>query len=920
MPGIRIYAFAKKLGLDNKQLLDICEKVGIKGKGSALASLEEDEVAKVHQHIDGGESDSATAVSDESDAHAAPQRNDRSGPRRSSEMVDLDSHAKQMAPKSTGDEPEDEDEDEVEVEVEASDDQDDAPETPAAPTSTSDKAWSRPAPVQNKIAELGRPRPGSGTKKPAGQRKRPALNVKLAKMPDVKQPAASAKVKGEKVQKPEIALPKDGFKKDKDGTSGPLERYTDKTKEKKTKRKGRNAAPADDPAVLGQMPSSGKKSRRGGKGKDGETGDGVDSGLGSTRQQRTRRRRPSGGDDDRGNYRRRQNRRRSGPVANTAAPRKDNLVLQLPCTVRELSEVAGVPAVQVLLTTRQLGDESNKTINSLLDDEYVDLLLENFNVENVEVRQAESLEDAMVSVFAEEQDPASLLPRPPIVTFLGHVDHGKTSLLDAIIGIDVVSGESGGITQHIRAYEIDKGGNKIAFVDTPGHEAFTEMRARGANVTDIAVLVVAADDGVMPQTEEAISHAKAAGVPIIVALNKIDLQGADPDKAFQDLAQHELLPSEWGGETEVIRTSAIKGDGIDELLETILVTAELHELKANPDRPAFGTCIESEQQSDKGVVAKMMVQTGTLRVGDVIVCGSSHGRVKAMHDTLRPKKKIEEAGPSTPVNLTGLDIPPGAGDKFYVLDDIADAREIASQRKHRDTESRVGNRSVKTSILQFQELMESGNLRDPNAEVVKLNLIIRADTKGSIEAIQKELGKISHPEVQIEIKQALAGGITVGDVRLAEASEAVIIGFNVVPDETARSLAENLQIEIRRYDIIYKITDDLKAMLEGKLKPEEQIVEQGMAMVLQTFSISRTGTIAGCRVMRGSIQRECRLRVIRDSRVIGDYPIESLKREKDDSKEVQRGMECGIKLVGFNDIKEGDTLEAYKIEEVARTL
>ena len=350
------------------------------------------------------------------------------------------------------------------------------------------------------------------------------------------------------------------------------------------------------------------------------------------------------------------------------------------------------------------------------------------------------------------------------------------------------------------------------------------------------------------------------------------------------------------------------------------MTAELHELKANPNRPAFGTCIEAEQQSDKGVVAKMMVQNGTLRVGDVIVCGSSHGRVKAMHDTLRPKQKHEEVGPSTPVNLTGLDHPPGAGDKFYVLDDIADAREIASRRQHRDTESRVGNRTVKTSILQFQELMESGSLRDPNAEVVKLNLIIRADTKGSIEAIQKELGKISHPEVQIEIKQALAGGITVGDVRLAEASQAVIIGFNVVPDEAARSLSENLQIEIRRYDIIYKITDDLKAMLEGKLKPEEQVVEQGMAMVLQTFSISRTGTIAGCRVMRGSIQRECRLRVVRESRVIGDYPIESLKREKDDSKEVQRGMECGIKLVGFNDIKEGDTLEAYKIEEVARTL
>ncbi len=915
MPGIRIYAFAKKLGLDNKQLLDICEKVGIKGKGSALASLEEEEVAKVHQFIETGEADSADSPATEADAPAAPQRDDRTGPRRSSTMVDLDSHAKQKAPKKEEDLPAEEVEPDLEdapvaEDGEATEDSDSKPDT----------AWSRPQPVKNKIAELDRLGAGSGTKKPVGQKKRPALNVKLAKMPDVKQPAPTAKSKGEKVQRPEIALPKDGFKKEKDGSAGPLDRYTDKTKEKKTKRKGRGAAVPEDPAKMGEMPVVGKKGRRGGKAKEGDS-DGVDSGLGSTRQQRTRRRRPpSMGDDDRGNYRRRQNRRRSGPAANTAAPRKDNLVLQLPCTVRELSEVAGVPAVQVLLTVRQLGDESNNTINSLLDDQYVDLLLENFNIENVEVRQAQSLEDAMISEFEQEEDLELLVPRPPIVTFLGHVDHGKTSLLDAIIGIDVVSGESGGITQHIRAYEIDKNGNKVAFVDTPGHEAFTEMRARGANVTDIAVLVVAADDGVMPQTEEAISHAKAAGVPIIVALNKIDLQGANPEKAFQDLAQHELLPSEWGGETEVVRTSAIKGEGIDDLLETILVTAELHELKANPNRPAFGTCIEAEQQADKGVVAKMMIQNGTLRVGDVIVCGSSHGRVKAMHDTLRPKKKIEEAGPSTPVNLTGLDHPPGAGDKFYVLDDIADAREIASRRQHRDTESRVGNRSVKTSILQFQELMESGSLRDPNAEVVKLNLIIRADTKGSIEAIQKELGKISHPEVQIEVKQALAGGITVGDVRLAEASQAVIIGFNVVPDEAARSLSENLQIEIRRYDIIYKITDDLKAMLEGKLKPEEQVVEQGMAMVLQTFSISRTGTIAGCRVMRGSIQRECRLRVVRESRVIGDYPIESLKREKDDSKEVQRGMECGIKLVGFNDIKEGDTLEAYKIEEVARTL
>ncbi|MCH2181474.1 MAG: translation initiation factor IF-2 [Mariniblastus sp.] len=913
MPGIRIYAFAKKLGLDNKQLLDICEQVGIKGKGSALASLEEDEVAKVQQFIESGDTGSSSNQSAEPDAPAAPQRNDLAGTRRTSSMVDLDSQAKQQASKLSDETPSAEDESDHETEAVA---EGEAGEDSEA---KQDAPWHRPQPVKNKIAELGKSGSGSA-KKPMGQKKRPALNVKLAKMPDVKQPAPTARSGDEKVQRPEIALPKDGFKKEKDGSAGPLDRYTDKGKDKKGKKKGRGAAPQGGASPAEEMPLSGKKGRRGARAKETER-ENVDSGLGSTRQQRTRRRRPPNmGDDDRGNYRRRQHRRRSGPVANTAAPRKDNLVLQLPCSVRELSEVAGVPAVQVLLTIRQLGDEANHTINSILDDQYVELLLENFNIENVEVRPAQSLEEAMVAEFEEAEDPESLVPRPPIVTFLGHVDHGKTSLLDAIIGIDVVSGESGGITQHIRAYEIDKNGQKIAFVDTPGHEAFTEMRARGANVTDIAVLVVAADDGVMPQTEEAISHAKAAGVPIVVALNKIDLQGANPEKAFQDLAQHDLLPSEWGGETEVIRTSATQGEGIDNLLETILVTAELHELKANPDRPASGTCIESEQQSDKGVVAKIMVQTGTLRVGDVVVCGSSYGRVKAMHDTLRPKIKLDEAGPSTPVNLTGLDQPPAAGDKFYVLDDIADAREIASRREHRETESRVGSRTVKTSILQFQELMESGSLRDPNAEVVKLNLIIRADTKGSIEAIQKELGKISHPEVQIEVKQALAGGITVGDVRLAEASQAVVIGFNVVPDEAARSLAENLQIEIRRYDIIYKITDDLKAMLEGKLKPEEQVVEQGMAMVLKTFTISRTGTIAGCRVMRGSIQRECRLRVIRESRVIGDYPIDSLKREKDDSKEVQRGMECGIKLVGFNDIKEGDTLEAYKIEEVARTL
>ncbi len=515
--------------------------------------------------------------------------------------------------------------------------------------------------------------------------------------------------------------------------------------------------------------------------------------------------------------------KRRGQTVNTAAPRKDRVVLQLPCTVREFSEAAGVPAIQALLTAQQLGDESNKNINSELELDMVEMLVEALDVD-LEVREAHSLEDSVLSEFqTDDDDPDSLKPRAPIVTFLGHVDHGKTSLLDALIGIDVVSGEAGGITQHIRAYEIKKGDQKIAFVDTPGHEAFTEMRARGANVTDIAVLVVAADDGVMPQTEEAISHAKAAGVPIIVALNKIDLPGVTADKAMQDLAAHELLPSEWGGETEVVKTSAINGIGLDELLETILVTAELHEYKANPDKPAFGTCIEAEQQSDRGVVAKLMVQDGTLRVGDNIVCGAAFGRVKAIHDTLRPKKKLSEAEPSTPVNITGLDVAPAAGEKFYVVDDIAKAREIAESRKFRGTVQRVGGRSVKTSLQDFQELLESGDLAGSIGEVVTLNLIIRADVRGSLEAIQKELGKISHPEVQIKILQALPGGVSVADVRLADASDAVIVGFNVVADEAARSLADELAVEIRRYDVIYKITDDLKATSKDDSNPKNRL-------------------------------------------------------------------------------------------------
>ncbi len=602
--------------------------------------------------------------------------------------------------------------------------------------------------------------------------------------------------------------------------------------------------------------------------------------------------------------------RRSG--INTAAPRKGRIEVQLPCTVRDLSEAAGVPArdIQKIL----LEEGVMATINTPMDPDLTEFVAAELGLD-VDFIQPETLEDKVLRRLDEIEDPEEdLVARAPVITFLGHVDHGKTSLLDKLIGIDVASGESGGITQHIRAYQINKDGRAISFVDTPGHEAFTAMRARGANVTDIAVVVVAADDGVMPQTEEAISHARAADVPIIVALNKMDLPGADAMRAMTGLSQAGLQPSEWGGDVEVVKTSAATGEGLDVLLDTILTVAELNEYSANPNRPAIGVCLEATQDSDQGVISKMIVETGTLRVGDIVVCGDAYGRVRAMTDTLRPSDRLEEAGPTVPVNLFGLDIAPPAGERFYVLDDISQAREIAEVRAHQLRSDFLGETGYQHVTLEtlFDRL-------DGVEEVQTLNLIIRADVRGSIEAIRKELAKLDHPEVRLRILQASVGGVTSADVQLADASDAIIIAFNVVPEDSAGSLAQNLGVQVRRYDIIYKITDELKAALEGMLRPEKQEVSLGRALIQQVYKISRIGTIAGCRVIQGVVERNARARIIRDNTIIGDYAIDTLKREKDDAKEVREGYECGIKLAGFNDIKEADLLEAYKVEEIARS-
>ena len=737
------------------------------------------------------------------------------------------------------------------------------------------------------------------------EKKQIGPRIKMAALPSVGAPKVAGPLPGEpKAQKPDVKLSADAIAGAKQGMRAPLDQIVKEENErKKGVRRGGGLSGFSDKA---SEEEDKKKKRLAGMA-------GVRNDRGGRRGGRNISFDRSGGNQ----FDRRHRRSPKRKGVNTAAPRKEAVALELPATVRSFSEAAGVPVGRVLGTIMKMGIPG-VNINSQLDFESAELIAAELDLE-LQLTEAVALEDEVISQLEnQEDDPDSMVARAPIVTFLGHVDHGKTSLLDYLIGIDVVSGEAGGITQHIRAYEIEKDGRKVTFVDTPGHEAFTEMRARGANVTDIAVLVVAADDGIMPQTEEAIAHAKAAEVPIVVAMNKVDLEGVDQNRVLTQLTEHQLTPSEWGGDVEVVRTSAIKGLGMDELLETLLTVAELNEYVANPDRDAIGVCLESRQDGDRGVEAKLVVQTGTLRPGDIVVCGSAHGRVRAMTDPLTGEV-MQSAGPSTPTAILGFDQPPGAGERFHVLQDIGKAREIAATRDQQSSQESLSGITTKVSFENFQEMLLDGKLGQQE-EKVKLNLIVRADAKGSLEAIDKELSKFDHPEVEIRTLQRSVGGVTLADVQLASASDAVICAFNVIPDEQARQMADQKNVEIRRYDVIYKLTDEIKALIEGRLKPEQKVVELGRAVVKQTFNISKAGTIAGCYVASGSIQRGCRIRVNRDGRTIGDYPLDSLKRIKEDVKEVPRGMECGIKLSGFNDVKRDDVLEAYRVEEVARTL
>jgi len=582
------------------------------------------------------------------------------------------------------------------------------------------------------------------------------------------------------------------------------------------------------------------------------------------------------------------------------APRKKSIKLEEGTTVKEFAELIGQKVSDVIKKFMELG--YMPTINQPVDLEVAQLIAGELGVK-VELAQVQEID-----VIEEEEDaPETLKPRPPIVTVMGHVDHGKTSLLDAIRKTKITEQETGGITQHIGAYKVTLQGKDITFLDTPGHEAFTALRARGAKVTDIVVLVVAADDGVMPQTVEAINHAKAAGVPIVVAVNKIDKPEANPQRVRTQLSEYGIIPEEWGGQNIFVDISAKKGIGIENLLEMILLQAEIMELKANPARSARGTIIESRLDKGRGPVATVIIQNGTLKVGDAFVAGVTYGKVRALIDDTG--KRINEALPSTPVEVVGFENVPQAGDAFYVVEDEKIARQIAHTRAQKKRLAEM----QKVQKLTFQEIYE----RIKEGKVKELNLIIKGDVQGSVEALKKAVEDISHPEIKVKVIHTAVGGITESDVNLAVTAQAIIIGFNVRPETKAQELAEQLGVDIRLYSIIYDVIDDVKKALTGMLEPQVREKVTGRAEVRAVFKISKVGTVAGCYVLNGTISRASDgVRIIRDNVVIYEGKLGSLKRFKEDVREVQAGYECGLTIENFNDIKEGDIIENYILEKI----
>lgn len=727
---------------------------------------------------------------------------------------------------------------------------------------------------------------GQGTKK-AKSRPMPMLPKLAAPPPTPKAGSSASSGPPVQAQKPEMRISRDMLEKT------PLHEHIKAHNQEKTKK-------VDDFGEEGV--EGGKK----GQGRSARPAAGAVSPLADRKTRAPKRGRAREMDDDASGDRVRHRSRARGRAPQPHL--KSSAEISFPITIRSLSEAMGRRANELIGILMKKGQMV--TINAYLDEEQaLDLAME-CGVD-LHIAHEKDAEEQLEETAAETGEPSDRYPRPPIVTILGHVDHGKTTLLDKIRSANVAAGEFGGITQHIAAYQVVHNGRKLTFLDTPGHAAFAEMRARGANTTDIAVLVVAANDGVMPQTIEALNHARAAGVPIVVAMNKVDLPDRNEQRVLQDLATQNLLAAEWGGDTEVVRTSGSTGQGIDDLLETLLTVADLGELTGNPARPGQGVCLEAFRDEGRGALAWLIVQDGTLRKGDVILCGPAYGRIRAMYND--HDQEVDEAGPSTPVKVAGLDLVPWAGDKFYVLADVDEARQIAELRRQRGREAQLAQKGRVRTLAEILSQSETGEVQD-------LPVIIKGDSPGSLEAIKGEILKFQHPEVRVNILHDGVGGVNESDVYLASASGAIIVAFHVVAEERAEALAEREGVEIRQYNIIYEVTDDIKKALEGLLRPEVVQSRTGRAIVLQTFDISRFGRVAGCRVLNGVIERSNMIRIVRDQRILNEYKIASLKRGKDDSREVREGLECGIRLEGFDDVKEGDIFEAIKVEEIKRTL
>jgi translation initiation factor IF-2 len=590
----------------------------------------------------------------------------------------------------------------------------------------------------------------------------------------------------------------------------------------------------------------------------------------------------------------------AAPVAESEAAADSGVRVEPGATVKDLGDALGVPPTRIIQVLMSLGEM--KTLTQTLSIEEIELIADELGVK-VEIGAVD--EPAPEEVLPDD-DPADLEEKPPVVTVMGHVDHGKTSLLDRIRHENVQSGEAGGITQHIGAYQVESDGRKVTFIDTPGHEAFTEMRARGAKVTDVVVLVVAADDGIMPQTQEAIEHARAAGVPMVVALNKIDVPNANQDRVLGELSERGLMPEAYGGETVTVPVSAKTGEGIDDLLENILVVAELEDLKANPNAPASGYVVEGERDPGRGPVATLLLSRGTLHKGDVVLAGTAYGRVRAMLDYTG--KRVKDAGPGSPVEILGLSGVPEAGTRFEVVEHERQARDRAQQAEEKLRRQELAQGGSRRSL---EDLLGQGGMQD-------LNLVIKADVAGSVEALKEALAKLSTEEVRVNIVRSGVGALTDSDVMLGSASDGILLGFNVRPTNTAKQVAEREGVEIRTYDVIYKALEEIEAAMRGMLAPEERERETGTAEVRQTFRTPNAGVVAGCMVTSGEISRNNRVRLVRDGTVVYEGNIGSLKRFRDDARSVREGFECGIGIENFDDVKEGDVLEFFEIVEVPR--